>query len=52
MKTITEQLQANIETKHHRTVKILSKKSLGMRGYGVKFQFLDDGYIKSEVIRL
>jgi len=52
METITEQLKKKIEWKHGRKVKIIDKKYLGPKGFGVKFIFLDDGYTKSELVKL
>ena len=51
MDTISDTLKRKLEWKHGRKIKIISVKNLGIKGFGVKFKFLDDGYTKSEVVR-
>lgn len=50
--TIKEFLHEKLNQKHGREIEIISMKYLGIRGYAVKFQFLDDEYIKSEIVKL
>jgi len=51
MKEIEENLKKQLENKHGREIEIISHKFLGMRGFAVKFKFLDDGYEKSEIVK-
>lgn len=52
MKQIKEEAKRLLEAKHGREIKIILVKFLGMKGYAIKFQFLDDEYIKSEIIKI
>lgn len=49
---ITQELLQKLNQKHGREIEIISVKYLNMKGYAVKFRFLDDGYEKSELVKL
>lgn len=52
VESVKEQLTNILQNKHGRDIKIISVKDLRIKGFAVKFIFLDDNYEKSELVRL
>jgi hypothetical protein len=49
---IKPQLLKKLNERHGREIEIISTKYLNLKGYAVKFRFVDDGYEKSELVKL